>query len=78
MHLGYLAFSKPSRPIADTQSRAMALNNDSIYRAADNRIEVVNLAGGCSGFKVMRDLLAFHWVWLPRCLPVAQPAQLAC
>lgn len=29
----------------DTQSRALAINNDSIYRAAENRLEVCNTAG---------------------------------
>ncbi|KAG2490014.1 hypothetical protein HYH03_011479 [Edaphochlamys debaryana] len=29
----------------ETTSRCMAINNDSIYRAADNKLEVVNMAG---------------------------------
>lgn len=30
-------------------ARAMAINNDSLYRTADNRLEVLNMQGGCSG-----------------------------
>lgn len=29
----------------ETTSRCMAINNDSVYRAAENKVEVVNMAG---------------------------------
>ena len=49
----------------ESVTRAMAISNDSVFRSADNRIEVCNLAGKCR--------LHYVLVLLRYCVVLATP-----